>query len=143
MNESAYAHLVADVKAAEGLRLKAYQDSVGVWTIGYGTNLEQLTIEENLAEAWLHQKLQEAEREARGAFPWFPDLTSRQQRAIVELVYNLGLTRLRKFRRTLAALAMGDYDAARLGLLNSLWARQVGPTRSNRIADAIRDQECT
>lgn len=25
------------VKRFEGLKLKAYQDSVGVWTIGYGT----------------------------------------------------------------------------------------------------------
>ena len=25
------------IKQSEGLRLKAYQDSVGVWTIGYGT----------------------------------------------------------------------------------------------------------
>ena len=140
MTEAAYVALVADVKAAEGLRLKAYQDSVGVWTCGYGTNLQELTINETLAEAWLHQKLQEAERDAR-TFPWYTDLTSRQQRAIVELVYNLGLTRLRKFRRTLAALAVGDYEAARVGLLNSLWARQVGPTRSNRIADALRDQE--
>ena len=130
--------LVADVADAEGLRLKAYQDSVGVWTIGYGTNLQELTIDEGLAEQWLLQKLAEAERDAQ-TFPWFADLTGRQQRALVELVYNLGLTRLRKFRRTLAAMAKGDYEAARLGLLNSLWARQVGPTRSNRIADALRD----
>lgn len=25
------------IKSFEGLRLQAYQDSVGVWTIGYGT----------------------------------------------------------------------------------------------------------
>lgn len=138
MNEAAYGQLVADVKAAEGLRLTAYQDSVGVWTVGFGTNLQALTIDATLAEAWLHQKLQEAEREAR-TFPWFTDLSSRQQRAIVELVYNLGLTRLRKFRRTLAALAEGDYEAASIALGNSLWARQVGPTRAGRIMELIRN----
>ncbi len=25
------------IKSFEGLRLQAYQDAVGVWTIGYGT----------------------------------------------------------------------------------------------------------
>ena len=32
--------LIDDLKRDEGLRLKAYQDSVGVWTIGHGHNLE-------------------------------------------------------------------------------------------------------
>ena len=33
----ATADAVAVIKAAEGLRLKAYQDTRGIWTVGYGT----------------------------------------------------------------------------------------------------------
>lgn len=130
--------LAADLRVAEGLRLTAYQDSVGVWTVGYGKNLQDLTIPVTLAEQWLREAMDAAEQDAL-TFPWYAELSGRRQRAICELVYNLGLTRLRKFRRTLAAMADGDYAAASQRLMQSLWARQVGPTRARRIAAMIRN----
>lgn len=56
------------IKKFEGCRLKAYQDSVGVWTIGYGTtnadkaitgtNIEKgLTIWQETAEEWLRKSI--------------------------------------------------------------------------------------
>lgn len=127
-----------DVKLAEGLRLKAYQDSVGVWTIGFGTNLQELKVDETLATVWLRDKLTEAEHECQTAFPWWCDLDSVRQRAVTELVYNLGLTRFRMFVRTIEALANQDYERAAQQLQASKWAKQVGPTRSGRLIGMIR-----
>jgi lysozyme len=52
---------MALVKEFEGLRLTAYQDSVGVWTIGYGHTGPEvkkgLTITQAQADAYLQQDL--------------------------------------------------------------------------------------
>lgn len=128
--------LAAELRQAEGCKLAAYQDSLGVWTIGYGTNLQALTISLSQAELWLVQHLDTAETEAEG-FTFYAGLTSARQRAIVELVYNLGLPKLLLFTKFLSAMTHGDYVTARAELLDSRWATQVGPTRSTRIANAI------
>jgi lysozyme len=54
------------------------------------------------------------------------------------MAFNLGLGRLRKFRKCLAALEAGDYDEAAAEALNSAWAAQVG-ARAQRIAAMIRE----
>ncbi|MGB3767853.1 MAG: lysozyme [Phormidesmis sp.] len=48
------------IKSFEGLRLRAYQDAVGIWTIGYGTTRgvrPGMTISEAEAELFLQQDL--------------------------------------------------------------------------------------
>ena len=127
-----------DDQQGEGIRARAYRDSVGVLTIGYGTNLEELEIDEPLAARWLARKLAEAERELE-KFGWYAGLTTTRQRALIELVYNLGLPRFLSFVDMLAALKRGAYTIAAAELLDSKWARQVGPTRSQRIAEMIRN----
>lgn len=130
--------LARDVQQAEGLRLRAYQDSAGVWTIGYGTNLQELTIDEPLAARWLAQRLASSERELE-AFGWYAGLTATRQRAMVELVYNLGLPKLLSFVEMLQALRERAYTVAAAELLDSKWARQVGPTRARRIAEMLKN----
>lgn len=137
MRDADFSALVDDTKQAEGLKLKAYKDAVGVWTIGFGTNLQELEIDVSLAERWLVERLATSARECE-RFPWFAALTARRQRAIVELVYNLGLTRFLGFTRMQKALSGRDYDTAALELLDSKWAKQVGPKRSQRLAEMIR-----
>lgn len=126
-----------DVSRAEGYRAKAYQDTEGVWTIGYGTNLQELEIDEQLAARWLSKKLAEAERELE-QFGWYAVLSSGRQRVLVELVYNLGLPRLLSFVKMIEAIKARDFQTAAAELLDSKWARQVGPIRSKRLADLLR-----
>lgn len=137
MTDSDRAILQAELKVAEGYRENAYQDTEGVWTIGYGTNLQELTIDKTLAEHWLNVKLQEAEREC-GRLPFYANLDPARQRVLVELMYNLGWPRLTKFVKMLTALARHDFQTAATELLDSRWAEQVGPVRSLRIAKTLR-----
>lgn len=138
MTDAGFSALVEDTKQAEGLRLKAYKDSVGVWTIGFGTNLQELEIDPSLAEEWLITKLIASERECE-RFPWFAGLAERRKRAIAELVYNLGMPRFLGFTRMLTALSGRDYDTAALELLDSKWSQHVGPNRSQRLARMLRE----
>jgi GH24 family phage-related lysozyme (muramidase) len=79
------------LKSFEGLRLRAYQDAVGVWTIGYGTTAgvrPGQVITEAQAEALLKRDLNrfEAAVEKLVAVP----LNDNQFSALVSFAYNVG-----------------------------------------------------
>ncbi len=84
------------IKRHEGLRLKAYQDSAGVWTIGYGhtsTAKQGMTITEAEAEKLLIQDLKTAEDEInRHLLP----LKQHQFDSLISLVFNIGIGAFRK-----------------------------------------------
>lgn len=131
--------LISSTKVHEGFRSRAYQDSVGVWTIGYGTNLQELEITEEIAAAWMLNKLRQAETSA-GGYPWFAALSQPRKDAIVEMIYNLGLPRFDKFAKLRTALGAKDYAKASEEMLASVWAEQVG-VRALRLATQMRRGE--
>ncbi len=79
------------IKKWEGLRLTAYQDSVGVWTIGYGHTkgvYAGMTITENQANAFLDEDIKS---HAAGIFNYVTvQLTQGQFDALVSFHFNLG-----------------------------------------------------
>lgn len=82
---------LALVKDYEGLRLEAYQDSSGVWTIGYGHTASVRpgdSISAERAELLLEADLMEAER-AVASLVKVP-LTDNQFSALVSFVFNEG-----------------------------------------------------
>lgn len=121
-----YDKLVASVKKHEGLSLTPYLDTTGHVTIGYGKNISA-GITENDANYFLGQDLQSAIRTAE-AQDWWPIVQSSdaRARALVECLFNLGLSRFNGFTKAVAALLAGDFDTASAELLNSLWHSQVG-----------------
>lgn len=140
MTDADRAALAHDLRVAEGdggkPRLRAYRDSVGVWTIGYGVNLQELTIDYATAEAWLDNTITACERECE-RFPWFAVLDPVRQRAVMELVYNLGMPRLLGFTHMLRAFARRDFARAAAELMDSRWAQQVGPRRAERLKHMV------
>ena len=134
MTLAARAALRKDVMLAEGCRLKPYKDTVGKTSIGFGRNLDDVGISRLEAEVLLDHDLAQAEMECRKVFEWFDALSDVRQRAITELVFNLGMTKWLGFKNTIKAIKFKDYKTAGQLLLQSKWATQVGPTRSGRIA---------
>lgn len=153
MNPPSRALLRQDVMAAEGFQQFPYFDCCGKpfrqcrcakqgkLTIGFGRNLEDVGIAKLEAEVLLDHDLYQAETNAGKAFDWFAALSELRQRAVVELVFNLGVAKFRDFRNTIQAIKAGQFVAASIHLLASKWKTQVGPTRSNRIARYLRDAE--
>lgn len=88
------------IASFEGKRLKAYQDSVGVWTIGYGTTFypdgskvkQGDSITEEKADFLL--KWQVLEKSAGVAK--LVDVSQNKFDALVSFAYNLGLGALKK-----------------------------------------------
>lgn len=128
--------LRAQLMLHEGVRRFPYTDTVGKLTIGVGRNLtdvgisnaEALVLLDNDLDACIHDLV---------TFPWFLELDAVRQRVLVDMRFNLGPTGLRTFRNTLAAVARRDYEAAAKGMLQSLWAKQVGG-RAIRLATMMR-----
>ena len=100
------------LKYFEGCKTVAYQDSVGVWTIGYGHTkgvTTGMTITQEEAEQMLESELAEYEGYVE-KYVTVP-LTQNQFDALVVWVYNLGPTNFRN-STLLKELNSGDYTAA-------------------------------
>ncbi len=121
--------------------LRAYQDEEGVWTAGYGRNLQAMTITPECAENWIQEDIYTAHMEAQ-KFPEYKSLdTDARQNAFIELSFNLGAARLRGFVHMLAAIARKDWETAANELLASKWAGQVKKDRAQRLAGMLRTGE--
>jgi GH24 family phage-related lysozyme (muramidase) len=89
---------VAIVKHYEGLRLQAYDDGVGVWTIGYGTtrypNGKAVqrgdTITNAEADAYLQNDIQGYTRQLSASVPFWKQMNDNQHAALISFAYNLG-----------------------------------------------------
>lgn len=136
MTEACLARLRAD----EGLRLFPYLDTVGKLTIGYGRNLTDNGITQPEAEAMLEHDALLAEHWCRASFPWFDGLNEARQIVLVSMMFNLGRAKLLAFTEMIAALKVGNYQAAALAMLDSRWAQQV-KDRAVRLAQMMQEGE--
>lgn len=113
-------------KRFEGLRLKPYLCPAGKLTIGYGYNLEDNGITEEIAVLLLDKTLKNAEKEISAKFPRYNRLNEARQFVLVDMTFNLGINRLMTFKKMFAALAKGEYRTAAHEMQDSKWYRQVG-----------------
>ena len=101
------------IKQFEGLRLTAYQDMVGVWTIGYGHTGPDvkpgLTITQQQAEQLLINDLVQFERRVNDLVT--VQINQNQFDALVSFAYNLGVGALQK-STLLRLLNAGSYKPA-------------------------------
>lgn len=121
----------------EGRRAKMYRDTKGIETIGIGHNLRDRPISNRAIDVIFEDDLNDHMAELFAAFPWAIDLDEARQAALIDLAFNLGIPKLRQFKNTLAAFKAGVYEAAALGLEQSLWFAQVGQ-RGPRIVAMVR-----
>ena len=136
----------------EGLRLHPYRCNAGKLTIGVGHNLEadggdagmilkrpvmmDTEITEQEAMAILDHDIACTIPGIQRLIPSWDSLSDNRQHVMMDMAFNLGLHGLSKFRRTLDAIAAGDYDRAAYQMLQSQWAAQVGK-RAERLARAM------
>jgi lysozyme len=86
------------IQQFEGLKLEAYQDSVGIWTIGYG-NIRNLDTNQPIkkgdvitldtANKWLSQEVTALQAKLKKLIK--VSVTDNQFNAITSLVYNIGI----------------------------------------------------
>jgi lysozyme len=113
------------IEGFEGLRLTAYQDQVGVWTIGYGHTGRDvtpgLTITKDQANGLLHKDVQVPVQTINNSVK--VALSQNQFDALVSFIYNLGTGSFLS-STLLKKLNTGDYTGAAQEFLR--WNRAGG-----------------
>ena len=135
--------LLETLKRHEGVRYYVYRDHLGYETIGVGRCINRAVgfgLSPDEVEYLLINDVQRCIEELDGAFEWFKDLDEVRREAMINLCFNLGLTKLRKFVNALEAMKQRNYNKAATEFLNSKWANQVGE-RSREVAQMIRTGE--
>jgi lysozyme len=128
------------IKEHEGLRLKPYKDSLGFLTIGYGRCLDHKPLREHEANYLFDNDFSDALRECQDNFKFFNKLTPARQAVLIDMCFNLGITKLKKFITTLGHIERGEYKEAADSMLQSLWADQV-KTRALTLSNMMRSGE--
>lgn len=130
--------------AHEGLRLDMYKDTVGIWTIGVGRNLEDVGLRsEAEARFLLKSDILKISSELERRLPWIEGLDEVRTRVLLDMAFNLGSAGLMKFQNTLRYVSEGRYDLAAQEMLDSKWARQVGrrAQRLSKMMESGKDRE--
>ena len=133
----------------EGVKYEIYLDHLGYPTFGighlitkddreYGQDVGTPVSEVRVMEAFsedMDSCLSDAER--------LCDLYSHPldvRIVVASMVFQMGLTRVYKFKRFLANLNNSDYDAAAAEMLDSRWARQT-PNRVSRLVRRMKNAQ--
>lgn len=134
--------LIEQLRLHEGVRSKVYLCSEGYETIGVGRNISDsgIGLSDDEIAYLLANDIARCEKEIAERFDWFDDLDPVRQDALVDMAFNLGISRLAQFQNMLGALSEGRFDDAAAEALDSRWASQVGQ-RAQTVAAMIRTGE--
>jgi lysozyme len=134
------------IKQHEGVRLKPYKDTKGLWTVGVGHLIgdgkslppewdRQFTMEE--VDKLFAQDFAEHKKWAEKS-PGWDKANPKGQGALIDLAFNMGGGWFKKFKNASSKLASGDFKGAADELIDSEWYKQV-KGRAVTIVNLIRD----
>jgi len=130
--------LRSELSRDEGRERFPYRDTEGILTIGVGWNLEANGLPEHLIDELLDIGIRAAESDLDVLMPgWREHLSAVRQRVLLNMAFNLGRVRLAGFRQMWQAIREQNWAEAAIQMLDSKWARQVGP-RAARLAEMMR-----
>ena len=134
--------LLEMLKRHEGVRSHVYLCSAGYETIGVGRNISKsgMGLSDDEVNYLLENDILRVLKELSSEYPWFNDLDDVRKDAMIDISFNLGATRLRGFRRALAAMEVADYTLAAKEFLDSKWSRDV-KGRAHELASMIATGE--
>ena len=137
--------LLESVKKHEGYRNKVYLDTLGKRTVGVGHLCvedfweDDKEYEESFLMEILQKDLQEAIRGAKELMEEHgcADIDERAEEILIEMVFQLGRTGVKKFKNMWKALSELNYVGASFEMLDSRWAKQT-PNRAKDMADQMK-----
>ena len=119
--------LLEMLKRHEGVKSHVYLCSAGYETIGVGRNISKsgMGLSDAEVDYLLENDIKRVIKELSSEYPWFNSLDDVRKDAMIDISFNLGATRLRGFKRALAAMEAADYTTAAKEFLDSKWSRDV------------------
>jgi lysozyme len=127
-----------DLIRDEGKKSKPYKDTAGFLTIGIGHNLDQEGLCEEAIQAQFAYDLKTKAIDPLDRYlPWHAGHPENIQRALANLMFNMGPGSLLQFKVFLSLIQKGHYKEAAEDLMNTKYATQV-PRRAASIAELIK-----
>ena len=133
--------LIEMLKIHEGVETHAYKCSASKITIGVGRNIDPeggIGLQEDEIDYLLQNDIDRIITELDFEYGWFSELNEARQDAMIDISFNLGQTRLRKFKKALTAMEKSDWDTAANEFMDSKWSKQVG-NRAKELTEIIRN----
>ena len=131
------------IKKHEGFRDVIYRDSLGYATIGYGhlvlptdDFVEGQQYSKEILDAVFDKDFQNASNNANKLIGDIP-LVYQAKEVICEMVFQLGIGGVSKFKKMWEALEKGDYTEASFQMMDSRWAKQT-PSRAESLSKIMR-----
>jgi len=137
----------------EGYKSKPYLCTAGKWTVGYGRNFQDvpfttqelsvllgLRTETELKDFYfsdLENRISDIDDILKKNLVNYDILHETVKSVLVQMAYQIGVSGLYKFRKTLQYAREGKFEEMADEMLNSSWAHQT-PLRANRHSDKIR-----
>lgn len=131
------ARLKTRLRASEDDREFPYDDATGkrhapgiavrgFLTIGIGHNLDAKPLSAKVRDLILEEDIQDVLADLDRRLPWWRKLDPVRQSVLADMCFNMGVNKFMGFVNTLRMVQAGDYAGASKGMLQSLWAKQVG-----------------
>ena len=138
--------LLESVKKHEGYRNKVYLDTLGKRTVGVGHLCvedfweDDKEYEEKFLMEILQKDLQQAIRGARSLMEEHDcaAIDEKAEELLIEMVFQLGMTGVSKFKNMWKALSELNYVGASYEMLDSRWAKQT-PNRAKAMAKTMKE----
>jgi GH24 family phage-related lysozyme (muramidase) len=131
------------IKKHEGFRNTVYLDSLGKATIGYGHLLtedddfeEGIQYDKSLLEVLFDKDFNRSAYNAEQLLEGI-DICDTAREIIVEMVFQLGIGGVSKFKKMFEALRKKDYNEAAEQMLDSQWRVQT-PKRCEELSSLMR-----
>jgi lysozyme len=109
----------------EGMELKPYTCTAGKLTIGVGRNIEDMGITEDEAIYMLRNDVAKYAAELASAKPVVKALDDVRYYVLLNMAFNLGISRLLKFEKMWQAIEDNRFVDAALEMQDSRWCDQV------------------
>ena len=138
-----YEELKEQIKEPEGFVPRTYKDSLGKRTIGFGhlcvepeqwDDDKEYTREE--LERVFDNDFEEALKNAESLIGE-RSINFIAKQVIIEMVFQLGIGGVGKFKKMWSALDSEDYGEASFQMMDSLWAKQT-PNRAEKLSQKMR-----
>ena len=119
------------IMSNEGVRKYPYRCSAGKLTIGIGRNLEDKGLSDSEVIYLFDNDLQDTQDSAESIFEDFSQYTIEEQTVVLDMLFNLGTTRFKTFKKFIRAIKERDLKEAARQIEQSTYFHQV-PNRARR-----------
>ncbi len=123
----------------EGFEALPYRCPAGKLTVGYGHNLEE-PMSMKAARHLLKDDVGRTVGELCSLFPKLLAFSKNRKYALINMCFNLGITRFKKFKKMIAAIHNEDWEKAADEMEASEWYVQVGD-RARELIAMMRTEE--